>query len=92
MALIICLSSVLLVACVGNENNEQTETDTNVSTEVVTDAPDTGAVEDTDDTDAPDTDDVTVETDGEVEVGEIDSSKDAYADDIYSGVTPEVIG
>ena len=48
----------------------------------------------------PDTDPVTPDTDsgneepddGEVEVGDADVSKDAYADDIYSGVAPEVVG
>ena len=93
MALILFISCTLLVACGGNEGNQEPEPSTDSSTEVVTDAPDTG------DTDEPDeTDDGTVETDDagdedeEVEVGEIDSSKDAYADDIYNGTTPEVIG
>ena len=100
MALILCISCTLLVACGGNEGNQETEPSTDSSTEVATDAPDTGDTDEPDETDdgTVETDDGTVETDDagdedeEVEVGEIDSSKDAYADDIYNGTTPEVIG
>ena len=40
MALILCISCTLLVACGGNEGNQETEPSTDSSTEVVTDAPD----------------------------------------------------
>ena len=93
MALVICLSFALFVACTDLENTQQTDTSTDsavdTTTESSTEAPDT----DDNTVDTEDTDDGTVDTDDEeVEVGEIDSSKDAYADDLYNGTTPEVIG
>lgn len=76
MALIICLGCVLLTACGGDET-ETTDTDTSVET--TTEAPDTS--DDTSDTEAETT-----------ERGPIDDGKDAYADDIYEDVAPEIYG
>ena len=86
MALIICLGCTFLTACGGNDDVQETGTPSESQTE----APAT----DSETEQTPDTDPVTPDTDngGEVEVGEIDGSKDAYADDIYSGTAPEVVG
>ena len=88
MALIICLGCTFLVACGGNDDAQET----GATSDSTTEAP---ATEQTPDTDpvTPDTDSGNEEPDdGEVEVGDADASKDAYADDIYSGVAPEVVG
>ena len=76
MALIICLGCALLAAC---SNHEAETTDTDTSVETTTEAPDP----------SDDTSDPGAET---TERGPIDDSKDAYADDIYEGVAPEIYG
>ena len=79
IALMLCLGCFFLTACSDNEQPQST--------------PD---VSDTDDTTADttaDTTDDTSDTENETtERGPIDDGKDAYADDIYEGVTPEIYG
>ena len=98
MALIICLGCVLLTACVGDET-ETTITDTDVET--TTEAPET--TDDTAETTGDNGDNGGNGGNGgnednggnggnEVVIGDVDAAKDAYANDIYEGVTPEAIG
>ncbi len=95
IALIICLGCTFLTACGGNDDAQETGAASDSATEAPASDSETDETPDTDgNTDqTPDTDDEAGEPDdGVVEVGGIDGSKDAYADDIYSGVAPEVVG
>lgn len=95
MALIICLGCVLLTACGGDE----TETPVIESVaESTTEAPET--TDDTAETTGDNGDNGGNGGNGdnggnggnEVVIGDVDAAKDAYANDIYEGVTPEAIG
>lgn len=54
--------------------------------------PSTPEVSDTNDTTADTTDDTSDTENETTERGPIDGGNDAYADDIYEGVTPEIYG
>ena len=100
MALIICLGCVLLTACIGDDvaiDTDNTAESTVDTTEVdeTTDAKEPAENENK----TPVTDDNTKPSEtpdngstGDVSNGDINESKDAYADDIYSNVTPGIIG
>ena len=98
MALIICLGCVLLTACGGDETET---TDTETVADSTTEAPET--TDDTAETTGDNGDNGDNGGNGgnednggnggnEVVVGDVDAAKDAYANDIYEGVTPEAIG
>ena len=97
MALIICLGCALLTACNGDDVVVDTG-DNAETTAAVTEADDTKTPEESE-TKAPGSSNTTKPSDdtdngssGDVSNNEINESNDAYADDIYSGVAPGVIG
>ena len=97
MALIICLGCVLLAACGGDETET---TDTELVAESTTEAPESTEETTDDDDNGGNGGNGGNEDNGgnggnggnEVVIGDVDAAKDAYANDIYEGVTPEAIG
>lgn len=90
MALIICLGCVLLTAC---GNDEPDTTDTEPTVESVTNAPESTAESDDGNTGGGSGDGGSGDGGNSTVVFRpFDESKDAYANDIYEGVSPKEIG